>query len=53
MTPVIFWFRADLRLSDLPGLIAAASAGTVIPCFILDEGESIEQLGSASRCIKV
>ena len=49
MTPVIFWFRADLRLSDLPGLIAAASAGTVIPCFILDEGESIEQLGSASR----
>lgn len=49
MTPVIYWFRADLRLSDLPGLIAAASAGPVIPCFILDDHQSTEQLGGASR----
>ena len=27
----IYWFRDDLRLSDLPGLTAAAQAGQVIP----------------------
>lgn len=49
MTSVIYWFRADLRLSDLPGLIAAASAGTVIPCFVFDDSRSVERLGGASR----
>lgn len=34
--PVLFWFRRDLRLSDNPGLVEAAAAGTVIPVFILD-----------------
>ena len=32
----IYWFRDDLRLSDLPGLKAAAEAGPVVPVFILD-----------------
>ncbi len=36
--PVIFWFRQDLRLSDSPGLEAAAAEGAgIIPCFILDD----------------
>ena len=35
--PVIYWFRQDLRLADLPGLIAAAATGPVIPVFIWDE----------------
>ena len=32
----IYWFRDDLRLTDLPGLQAAASAGPVLPVFVLD-----------------
>lgn len=35
--PVIYWFRQDLRLVDLPALIAAAKAGPVVPVFIWDE----------------
>lgn len=35
--PVIFWFRHDLRLTDHPGLHAAAAAGDVIPVFIFDD----------------
>ena len=42
----IFWFRQDLRLSDNPGLIAAANSGQVLPIYIWDEKESI---GSASK----
>jgi deoxyribodipyrimidine photo-lyase len=37
MNPIIYWFRQDLRLDDLPGLLAAAStARPVLPCFIFD-----------------
>lgn len=37
-TPVIYWFRQDLRLEDLPALHAAAEAGApIIPCFIIDD----------------
>ena len=35
--PVIYWYRQDLRLSDLPGLQAASDRGQVIPCYILDD----------------
>ncbi|KZX58751.1 hypothetical protein A3709_17285 [Halioglobus sp. HI00S01] len=35
--PVIYWYRRDLRLDDLPGLQAAAAQGKVIPCFVLDD----------------
>ena len=49
--PVIYWFRRDLRLTDLPGLHAALASGKpVIPCFIIDD-ESTEEwaMGGASR----
>jgi deoxyribodipyrimidine photo-lyase len=34
--PVIFWFRRDLRLADLPALEAAAASGPVVPLFVHD-----------------
>jgi deoxyribodipyrimidine photo-lyase len=50
-SPIIYWFRQDLRTSDLPGLIAAAATGRpIVPCYILDDispGE--DTMGSASR----
>lgn len=46
---VIYWFRNDLRLADLPGLIAASKAGPVIPVYILDEALGGEwAMGGAS-----
>jgi len=49
--PIIFWFRQDLRIHDLPGLAAAAATGQpIIPCYILDdEGPGEWQTGAASR----
>ena len=46
----IYWFRDDLRLSDLPGLTAAAQAGQVIPVFVRDPhlGDAW-RIGSASQ----
>jgi deoxyribodipyrimidine photo-lyase len=36
--PVIYWFRQDLRLDDLPGLAGAIASGhPVFPCFIFDD----------------
>ena len=51
MNPVIYWYRQDLRLADLPGLKAALKTGQpVIPCFILDdEAAGRWALGGASR----
>jgi deoxyribodipyrimidine photo-lyase len=50
-SPIIYWFRQDLRTSDLPGLLAAIATGRpVVPCYILDDispGE--DAMGSASR----
>ncbi|MXW55291.1 MAG: deoxyribodipyrimidine photo-lyase, partial [Gemmatimonadales bacterium] len=38
MTPVVVWFRRDLRLHDNPALAAAAKSGRpVVPLFVLDE----------------
>lgn len=35
--PTLLWFRRDLRLSDLPSLVEAGSAGDqVLGCFVLD-----------------
>jgi deoxyribodipyrimidine photo-lyase len=35
--PSVLWFRRDLRLTDLPSLLAAAEAdGDVLGCFVLD-----------------
>ena len=47
---VIFWFRQDLRLSDNPGLSAAAAAGKLLPVYILDEENAgPDGYGAASR----
>ena len=35
--PALYWFRDDLRLTDLPGLVAAAESGPVAATFIWDE----------------
>lgn len=44
------WFRRDLRLSDQAALLAAASAGPVIPVYILDdETPKHRKMGAASR----
>ena len=50
-SPVIVWFRQDLRLSDNPALHAAASTGApVIPVFVLDDDDAGDwKPGSASR----
>ncbi|EED36207.1 deoxyribodipyrimidine photo-lyase [Luminiphilus syltensis NOR5-1B] len=46
----IFWFRQDLRLTDLPGLCAAAERGAVLPVFIHDPSLGNEwSLGGASQ----
>ncbi len=35
--PALLWFRRDLRLSDLPALLAAADVdGDVLACYVLD-----------------
>lgn len=47
-TPIILWFRRDLRLADHPALSAACVAGgPVIPVFILDP--ETEALGAAAK----
>ena len=37
MSPSIFWFRRDLRLTDHPALAAAVAEGAVLGLFINDE----------------
>ena len=32
----VLWLRRDLRRGDHPALAAAATAGAVVPCFVLD-----------------
>ncbi|MBI6629177.1 cryptochrome/photolyase family protein [Pontibaca salina] len=47
-TPVILWFRRDLRLSDHPALRAAcALGGPIIPVFVLDD--TFKTLGAAPK----
>ncbi len=50
-SPVIVWFRQDLRLSDNPALHAAAATGRpVVPVYILDrDGAGPWAPGGASR----
>lgn len=48
MSHALFWFRRDLRLSDNPGLNAAAQAHRLTCVFVLDE--HLERpIGGASR----
>lgn len=55
-TPIIVWFRQDLRLKDNPALLAAHEGGRpIIPIYILDDVNSDEwKMGGASvgGCIK-
>jgi len=47
-SPIIMWFRRDLRLGDHPALTAACESGRpVIPIFVLDE--LVEGLGAAPK----
>jgi deoxyribodipyrimidine photo-lyase len=49
-TPVVLWFRQDLRLEDNPSLSAAMNVGPVIPLFIWDaEQNNPWRRGAASR----
>jgi deoxyribodipyrimidine photo-lyase len=48
-SPVILWFRRDLRLADNPALTHAVETGRpVIPVYILDQGAATP-MGGASR----
>lgn len=47
-SPLILWFRRDLRLDDLPMLTAALATGApLIPVFVLDP--ETEALGAAAK----
>ncbi len=47
-SPILLWFRRDLRISDHPALHAAAASGRpVIPVFLRDEG--VTGIGAAPR----
>ncbi|MFT7289126.1 MAG: deoxyribodipyrimidine photo-lyase, partial [Halieaceae bacterium] len=48
---LIFWFRQDLRLSDLPALVAAQrDAEEIIPLYVLDDAAAGDwSSGAASR----
>jgi deoxyribodipyrimidine photo-lyase len=51
MSPVIVWFRQDLRLGDNPALRAAAASGApILPLFVLDDKTPGDwRWGGASR----
>ena len=40
-TPVVMWFRRDLRLADNEALSRAAASGEVLPVFVLDPTFSV------------
>ena len=51
LSPLILWFRQDLRLDDNPALAAAVTTGRpIVPVYILDdEGEGGWPAGGASK----
>ncbi len=49
-SPVIVWFREDLRLSDNPALSEAAATGAPLIClYVFDETAAARPPGAASR----
>lgn len=50
-SPIIVWFRQDLRVADNPALARAAATGQpILPIYILDdESDGVRPLGGASR----
>ena len=51
MSPIIVWFRQDLRLADNPALIHAAASGQPLLCIYIldDETPGRWRLGAAAR----
>jgi deoxyribodipyrimidine photo-lyase len=48
-SPVILWFRQDLRLADNPALVHAMETGRpILPVYILDQGSAAVPIGAAS-----
>ena len=39
-TPIIMWFRQDLRLNDNPALTAAVKTGKPLICLYIDDQET-------------
>lgn len=49
-SPIIVWFRQDLRLLDNPALSQACELGNIIPVYILDDKSAGDwSMGGASR----
>ncbi len=49
-SPVLVWFRSDLRLEDNQALSRAARSGRpVVPVFVLDDDPGSRPIGGASR----
>ena len=49
-SPIIVWFRQDLRIADNPALWQACESGDIIPVYILDDESAGEwSMGGASR----
>ena len=49
-SPIILWFRQDLRLADNPALFQACIDGEIIPVYILDDQSAGDwAMGGASR----
>lgn len=48
-SPIIVWFRRDLRLSDNPALHAAVESGKPIIAVYIDETDRARPLGAASK----
>jgi deoxyribodipyrimidine photo-lyase len=50
VSPIIVWFRQDLRLADNPALHAAVQTGRpVVPLFVLHRASDGREWGAASR----
>ena len=49
-TPIIIWFRRDLRLADNPALSEAVRTGRPVICLYIFETDKARALGGASLC---
>jgi deoxyribodipyrimidine photo-lyase len=49
-SPLLVWFRDDLRVTDHPALAAAAKTGQpIVALYLLEEGKRLRPLGAAAR----
>ena len=48
----VLWFRRDLRLRDLPSLLAAAAEGdAVLACFVVDTKDHAEAIATVKESV--